>query len=317
MDFGLTIPSRGPLANRECVQAMAQRAEALGFAHLAVPDHIVVPRAIGSRYPYAASGAFPGSATGDCFDQFTLLAFLAGIAPRSRLISSVAVVPHRGAVLTAKILATLDVLSAGRVIFGVGAGWMKEEFEAVGAPPFERRGRVTDEYLRACKTLWTEDDPAFAGEYVSFSGISFLPKPVQKPHPPIWVGGESPAAMRRTVRYGDAWYPIGTNPHHPLNTEARFAAGLERLRRLAEEHGRDPQSITITYFANWYDEGKPAVIDEGRRQLLTGADDEVAADIRALENMGVRHLVLNFQRATLEATLASMQHFVEVTLPLR
>ena len=317
MDFGLTIPSRGPLANRECVQAMAQRAEALGFAHLAVPDHIVVPRAIGSRYPYAASGAFPGSATGDCFDQFTLLAFLAGIAPQSRLISSVAVVPHRGAVLTAKILATLDVLSAGRVTFGVGAGWMKEEFEAVGAPPFERRGRVTDEYLRACKTLWTEEDPRFAGEYVSFSDISFLPKPVQKPHPPIWVGGESPAAMRRTVRFGDAWYPIGTNPHHPLNTETRFAAGLERLRRLAEEHGRDPQSITITYFANWYDEGKPVVIDEGRRQLLTGADDEVAADIRALENMGVRHLVLNFQRATLEATLASMQHFVEVTLPLR
>jgi alkanesulfonate monooxygenase SsuD/methylene tetrahydromethanopterin reductase-like flavin-dependent oxidoreductase (luciferase family) len=111
-------------------------------------------------------------------------------------------------VFTAKALATIDVLSEGRVTAGCGAGWMDEEFKALGVPPFAERGKVTDEYLRIFKTLWTEDDPRFEGSYVHFKDITFLPKPVQKPHPPLWIGGESPAARPRR-RPGDAWYPIG------------------------------------------------------------------------------------------------------------
>ena len=315
MDFGLTIPSRGPLATRATIGAIAERAEQLGFRHMAVSDHIVVPRSIASRYPYAASGAFPGSATGDCFDQFTLLSFLAAITSTARLISSVTIVPHRGAVLTAKMIATLDVLAEGRFTFGVGAGWMREEFEALGAPPFAERGRVTDEYLAACKVLWTQDDPVFDGRFVRFSGISFLPKPIQQPHPPIWIGGESPAALRRVARLGDAWYPIGTNPRHPLNTVARLRDGIDRLRRQAEEQGRDPDAITLTYYSNWFDETKPASLDAGQRQLLTGSAEEIATDIRALGELGVRHLILNFQRDTPQTTLASMQHFVDEIVP--
>lgn len=316
MDVGLTIPTRGPLATPQSVAAFARRADELGFAHLAVPDHLVVPRSIDSRYPYSASGEFPGAASGACFDQFSLLAYVAALNSTARLLTSVTVIPHRGAVQTAKIVATIDVLSEGRMILGVGAGWMKEEFDAVGAPPFEERGRVTDEYLQAFESLWTEDDPCFEGKHVRFSNISFLPKPLQQPHPPIWVGGESAAALRRTVRYGDTWYPIGNNPRHPLDTVARFATGLETLRGMAEQHNRDPESIGLAFFANWFDETKTVNTEAGERLLLTGSAEQIAEDMAGLGELGVRDLVLNFQRDTLEQSLQSMQHFAEVIRPL-
>lgn len=315
MKIGLTLPMRGPLANPRDIKTLVERAEALGFDHLGVNDHIIVPKAIDSRYPYSATGAFPGSASGECLDLFALLAFVAGISEKARLITAIAVVPHRGAVHTAKVISTIDVLSGGRVDFGVGAGWMKEEFDALNIPPFEARGRVTDEYLKACKTLWTEEDPAFDGEFVQFNGISFLPKPVQKPHPPIWVGGESPAALRRAVRYGDVWFPIANNPHHPLDTIPRFEAGIEKLRQTAEKHGRDPASIRLALFSNWYDETRTGETDSGERQLLTGSAADIAGDISALADLGVKDLLLQFNRDTLDRTLESIQFFVDEVRP--
>lgn len=316
MDVGLTIPIRGPLATRDRIDALVRRAEELGFAHLSVSDHVVVPRQIGSRYPYSATGAWAGAASGDCFDQFTLLAYLAAISTKPRLITAVAVIPYRGAMHTAKIAATIDVLSGGRMVLGAGAGWLKEEFEALNAPPFEERGRVTDEWLQAFKILWTEDDPRFEGRHVQFGDISFLPKPVQKPHPPIWVGGESTPALRRTVRYGDAWFPIGNNPHHPLDTIKRFAEGVQRLHRLAEDEGRDPGTIGLAFYANWFDETKTVRLDDGQRHILTGSAAELAEDIAALAELGVRDLVLNLQRDTLERSLASMQYVTDEVRPL-
>ena len=316
MDVGLTIPTRGPLATPQAVEALARRAGELHYAHLAVPDHVVVPRSIDSRYPYSASGEFPGAASGACFDQFTLLAYVAAINTTARLLTSVTVIPHRGAVHTAKTVSTIDVLSQGRMILGVGAGWMKEEFEALGAPAFEERGRVTDEYLQAFKLLWTEDDPRFEGEHVRFANISFLPKPVQKPHPPIWVGGESPAALRRTARYGDVWFPIGNNPRHPLDTVARFSDGCAGMRAMAEQQNRDPDSIGLAFFANWFDETKTLDTKDGQRLILSGNAEQVAEDMMGLQELGVTDLILNFQRDTLEQSLDSMQHFVEVIQPL-
>ena len=316
MDVGLTIPTRGPLATPQGVEAFARLADELGFTHLAVPDHLVVPRSIDSRYPYSASGEFPGAASGACFDQFSLLAYVAAINRTARLLTSVTVVPHRGAVQTAKVVSTIDVLSEGRMILGVGAGWMKEEFEAVGAPPFEERGRVTDEYLQAFKSLWTEEEPRFEGKHVKFSNISFLPKPVQTPHPPIWVGGESPAALRRTVRYGDVWFPIGNNPRHLLDTVERFSAGIDSLHVLAEQHERDPKSIGLAFFSNWFDESKTMSTATGERLLLTGNTEQIAGDMIGLGELGVRDLTLNFQRDTLEQSLNSMQHFAEVIRPI-
>ena len=151
-----------------------------------------MPRDIASRYPYSESGEWAARTAGECLDQLAALAFLAACTERLRLLTSVMVVPQRHPVLTAKMLATIDVLSAGRLIVGCGVGWLKEEFEAVGAPDFAERGRVTDEYLDAFKVLWTADDPVYRGQHAQFENIMFLPKPVQKPHPPIWIGGESP-----------------------------------------------------------------------------------------------------------------------------
>jgi probable F420-dependent oxidoreductase len=241
---------------------------------------------------------------------------MAGITTKARLITAVAVIPYRGAVHTAKIAATIDVLSEGRMVVGIGAGWLREEFEALGTPPFEARGRVTDEYLQAFKILWTEDAPRFAGEHVQFDHISFLPKPVQKPHPPIWVGGESPAALRRTARYGDVWFPIGNNPRHPLDTVARFKDGLQRLHQSAEQQGRDPGTIGLAFYSGWFDETKTATLESGERHILTGTAAQVAEDIDGLAELGVSDLVLNFQRGTLEQSLASMQHFCDAIRPL-
>jgi probable F420-dependent oxidoreductase len=309
MKVGLTLPMRGPLANPRDIKTLVERAEALGFDHLGVNDHIIVPNSINSRYPYSATGAFPGSASGECLDLFALLAYVAGISEKARLVTAIAVVPHRGAVHTAKIVSTIDVLSGGRVDLGIGAGWMKEEFDALNIPPFEARGKVTDEYLQAFKVLWTENDPTFEGEFVQFKNITFLPKPVQKPHPPLLIGGESPAALRRTVRHGDVWFPIANNPRHPLDTIPRFKAGIERLHQAAEKHGRDPASIGLALFSNWYDETKTGKTDEGQRQLLTGSASDIAEDIEALEDLGVTDLLLQFTRDTLDGTLASIDFF--------
>ena len=151
------------------------------------------------------------------------------------------VVPQRHPVLTAKMLATIDVLSKGRLIVGCGVGWLKEEFEALGAPPFAERGRATDEYLDAMKALWTQDAPKFAGKHASFDDVIFAPKPVRKPHPPIWIGGESAVALKRTVRVGDGWYPASNNPQHRLDTPERLAAGVAELHSTAKAAGRDPE----------------------------------------------------------------------------
>jgi probable F420-dependent oxidoreductase len=316
MDVGLTIPTRGPLATRQGIEAMTRRAEELGFAHLSLSDHVIVPRKIDSRYPYSESGEWAGAASGDCFEQFTQLAYMAAITKKARLITAVAVIPYRGAVHTAKIAATIDVLSDGRMVVGIGAGWLREEFEALGSPPFEERGRVTDEYLQAFKTLWTDDAPRFEGRHVRFADVSFLPKPVQKPHPPIWVGGESPAALRRTARHGDVWFPIGNNPRHPLDTLARFGEGVQRLHQVAEQNGRDPKSIGLAFYAGWFDEANSLRLDGGERHILSGTPAEIADDIAGLASLGVTDLVLNFQRATLEQSLASMQHFCAEIRPL-
>jgi probable F420-dependent oxidoreductase len=317
MDFGFGILTRGPLATQEAILALAQQGDQLGFGHIAVPDHIVIPNSIASPYPYNNARKMTGATDGDCLEQLAVLAYLAAATRKIRLLTSVMVVPHRPPVFAAKALATIDILSKGRVSVGIGAGWMDEEFQAIGAPPFAERGKVTDEYLRIFKTLWTEDAPHYEGRYASFKDVSFLPKPVQKPYPPIWVGGESPAALRRVIALGDAWYPIGSNPEFPLNTLARFRAAIDKLRADAQAAKRDPNSIAITYWAPWYKEGQASVLlENGERQLFTGSDDEVAGDIVGFRKLGVRHLLFNFVRANLSESLAAMERFTAKVLPL-
>lgn len=317
MDFGFNIPPRGPLASRDNIIALSRLGEKLGFSYIAIPDHIIIPRTIASPYPYNVERKMVGASDGDCMEQLVLMSFLAAATQKIRLLTSVMVVPHRNPVFTAKALATIDVLSQGRVTVGCGAGWMDEEFRAIGGiPPFAERGKVTNEYLRIFKALWTEDNPEFSGDYAQFADVSFLPKPVQKPHPPLWIGGESPAALRRAAALGDAWYPIGSNPQFPLNTIERYQEALGRLRGEAEKIKRDPATIDLAYWANWYVEGQTLNVDTGQRQLFTGNDEQVAQDIRDLRACGVNHLLFNFVRSTLEESLTAVERFAATVLPL-
>ena len=323
MKYGFTLPGRGPLATPETLGRIARTGEELGYDALFTGDHILVPRNIASPYPYTEGGEFPGSPSGESMEQLTLLAFLAGQTSRIRLVTSVIIVPHRNPLVAAKALATLDVLSGGRLVVGVGVGWMREEFEALNLPPFEERGAVTDEYIRAFKELWTSDDPHFEGKYVSFDDISFLPKPVQRPHPPIWVGGESRPALRRTAELADGWYPLGSNPTFPMGTPEQLAAGLERLASYARRFGRDPSEIETIYRTHQFELSDTAAPSTGSGQAgdrlpFVGNAEQMASDIRAYQDMGVGSLVLDFLRQTedLDVMLGRMERFANEVWPL-
>lgn len=316
MKFGFNAPTAGPLAATDKLFRLVVEGEAMGFDYATISDHVVIPTDIQARYPYSDSGEFPAGARAERHEQLIEVAFLAAKTTRLRLVLSVMVVPHRPAVLAAKQLASIDVLSGGRLVVGIGAGWMKEEFEAIGAPDFAQRGKVTDEYIKAFVELWTKEKPHFAGDYVRFDNIVFAHKPVQKPYPPIWVGGESGPALRRTARLGDAWYPIGTNPANPLDSLARFKANVARLRKMTQEAGRKPDAVGLALRCTAFGETVPAKAGDGERRLFSGKPAEIAADIKALRDMGVGHLDFGFGGATVEAMLGEMQKFQKEVLSL-
>ena len=224
------------------------------------------------------------------------------------------VVPYRPAVLAAKMLATIDVLSGGRLTVGIGAGWLEAEFDAVAMTPFAKRGAVTDEYIRAFRTLWSEEAPRFDGNWVKFDEVLFEPKPAQKPYPPIWVGGESGPALRRAARLGDAWYPIGSNNKHLLDTLPRYQAGIARLRRFTAEAGRDPAKVALTYRVKRYGEAVPDKASDGERRLFSGSTADIVADFQALRDLGVSAVDIDFERPDPDASLAEMRRFKETVL---
>jgi probable F420-dependent oxidoreductase len=304
------------MAAPQNLATLARTGEELGFAIISVSDHIIIPKSINSTYPYNESGTFAGSPSGECLEQLSLLSFLVGVTSSAKLLTSVMVLPHRPPVLTAKMLATIDVLSNGRLIVGCGVGWMREEFEAIGAPSYDERGAVGDEYIRAFKELWTSDNPTFEGKYCHFANVAFAPKPVQKPHPPIWTGGESPAALRRAGRLANAWYPIGSNPRFPVGTPAQFAEYTARVKRHAKEAGRDPSALDFAYSANWLNDQQAQILPDGQRRPFTGTPQQIADDIKRYEELGVRHIMVNLQGETQAQTLERMQRFADRIMPL-
>jgi len=308
MRYGFYLPTRGRTATPEDLEALVRRGEALGFTSVMIADHIVFPSVVTSKYPYTVSGVFPGQ--GDALEQLALMAFIAGKTERLRLVTSVMILPYRNPVATAKTLATIDVLSRGRVTVGVGVGWLREEFEALGAADFDRRGAVSDEYLRIFKALWTESPVSFAGEFYRFEDVRCLPEPVQKPHPPIWIGGHSKAALRRVARLGDGWHPVGANPAVPL-TPADLRRDLDELYRLTEAEGRDPSALTISYKAPLYDVSRPVAAGADRRPF-SGSPDQIAEDIATYERLGVSELIFDFRSETLAESLERMERFAPV-----
>jgi probable F420-dependent oxidoreductase len=277
MLIGFNLPLSGPTASPAMLARLAAEGEAIGYDYAAISDHIVEPTDIHARYPYTESGEFPASSRGERHEQLTVIAYLAAKTSRLKFLTSVMVAPHRPAVLTAKMLATIDVMSGGRLIVGVGAGWLEEEFAAIGAPPFAERGAATDEYLMAFRELWTKDKPRFDGRFVKFADILFAPKPVQKPCPALWVGGESGPAMRRAARLGD------------------------RLRKLVRDADRDPASIALAFRVHRHGPSAPAKADNGERLMFSGSNAEIIDDLRAMRELGVKAIDFNFADLTVDA----------------
>jgi len=228
MEIGCHLPTtQAPETMGDALVTFAREAERLNVASLWVSDHVVIPKV---STGYGRGGSFPHPPERPYLEAVTALAAAAVCTRRARLGSSVFILGHRHPVLMAKMLASIDALSNGRLICGVGVGWWKEELEILGTP-FDARGRRGDEALRVFKELWTSDAPRFEGDTVRFGNLGFAPRPVQKPHPPVWIGGASPAAFRRVVTLGDGW-------HASPRSVAQFREGLTQLRAAAVKHNR-------------------------------------------------------------------------------
>jgi probable F420-dependent oxidoreductase len=292
MKFGLHLGIRGPAADPDALITIAQEAEKLGFEHLGFSDHVVIADEVGSTYPYTADGRWFAEDSGECLEQITTLAYVAAATRKIRLLTSIMVLPHRPVILAAKMLNTVDVLSKGRLTVGVGVGWMAEEIALLNGPPFDARGAAADEYIQAFRALWTQDKPAFQGKHAQFGGLKFHPKPVQHPHPPIWVGGESRAGRKRAGRLGDGWYPMSNNPNALFDTPERYAAGLAEVIAAAEAAGRDPSAISRGLFVIGFETGTAARDENGRRRRFTGSADDILEDIAAFAEAGLEHLVI-------------------------
>ena len=213
-----------------------QMVEAKGVHAIWVPEHVLFFPDYASSYPYSDSGRIPGDPEG-LLDPFTALTFIAAHTTTVRLATGICLVPQRQPVYTAKMVADVDYLSGGRVDFGVGIGWLKEEFDAVGAD-FSRRAALSDEYIDVMKALWSEGVTEYQGETVTLMPCHFNPKPVQTPHPPIYFGGESNAALRRVARQGDGWYGYDMSPE-------MLAARLPKLDEALQAEGRSRADITL------------------------------------------------------------------------
>jgi probable F420-dependent oxidoreductase len=314
VELGFHLPSRGALARVDVLTRLVRTADSLGCPVVTISDHVVLPTRSSAPYPYEHSGAFPGGAQQPYLEPIPLAAWLLAATRRVRVAISVLVVPYRNPVVTAKQLATIDALSGGRLIVGAGVGWWPEEFEALAAPPFAERGAVTDEYLRLMKALWTEDMPCFEGKYYRIGDVTTLPKPVQKPHPPIWIGGHTEPALRRTAALGDAWHPIGLRGPAGLEPD-ELAEKLARIHALARAAGRDPASLRVVLRAPldlWPSRGG-APAESGRP--LAGPPAKVVADLRAYEAAGVDTVVFDFPRPELPAMLALMRRVAREVRP--
>ena len=281
LPIGIALPNYGPLAGAESLARLAQRAEALGFDSVWVADHLVAPCQVASHYPFDPRPApTPARLDGlvEFYEPLLTLAWVAAHTSRVRLGVSVYVVPYRNPVVTAKLIATLDALSAGRVIFGAGVGWLREEFHAVGADP-RVRGRVTDEYLEVCRRLWRDEVASFEGAHYRLPPVRSGPKPVQRPWPPIWIGGNSAAAVARAVARGDGLHLIDL-------PASEIAAIVARLQQRLRHAGRPRTGFTVSL----------------RKSVALGGDALDAAAWRrerdAAAEAGIDYLVLGPRGAT-------------------
>lgn len=281
MRFGVVLPNLGGLANPHVLTTLAHRAEELEFDGVFLSDHVILPTAPGSRYPYRSDGTFPLRPDENILEPVTMMAYLAATTTTVHLGFSVLVLPYRHPVLNAKMLATLDVCSGGRLIVGAGVGWMLEEFAALGSD-YAHRGEVTDEHIRLLQTLWTRDEPQFVGDHYQISGMTMYPKTAQRPRPPIWTGGISPRALRRSADLGDGWHGIGMGP-------VDISRVRQQLQAMREESGRGFEGFELSLRVG---------LDVTNTELpqsrlpLRGSPGQIAGDVVRYREAGLTYLVV-------------------------
>jgi probable F420-dependent oxidoreductase len=304
MEFGLHLPDAGAMATRDALLAYARTAEETGFASVWSSDHIAWPdpATLASKYPYADDNSgfpAPNSPWLDCIGS---LQFVAAVTERVRLGTTVLIIGYRGALQQAKAWATLDHLSGGRAVLGVGVGWMKEEFEAIGMP-WDRRGERADETLEIFDALWTRESVSFDGPFTRFGPIGFSPKPTQG-RIPVWVGGHTPAAFRRTAKYGAAF-------HSAFSSVERLTEEWQGVQRACEAIGRDPTTVELTMLCNLvfdHRSDKPGV--------LHGSNEQVIDQLGAYADLGVTHtVVFCAARGGLDGRLDAVRRFATDVAP--
>jgi probable F420-dependent oxidoreductase len=303
MRFGGHLPMFGEMATREAVLEFARRAEALGFDSLWASDHVVVPYSIRSRYPYRPSGDFPLPPQTAFLEPLMTLALVAGVTERVQLGTTILVLPHRHPVLAAKMLATLDHLSGGRVVLGAGVGWMREEIELLGAP-FERRGAWSDEAIRVMRACWREERTRHHGGFFAFDDVGVFPKPVRGTIP-IWIGGHTPRALRRVVELGDGW-------HAAFPTMEGLRADLARLRAECARHGRPFEEIAVSVRAGLSLRPSPP---GAQRRPLQGTPEQIAQDLRELQALQVDTVLLETRYQNLGDLIGIYETFAREIRP--
>lgn len=263
MRFGLNLGAFAPPVTPDFLVRAARAAEATGFHSVWLGEHVVLFDQHVKTYPYSHTGDFPFKGESGMVEPFTGLAWLAGQTSTIRLGTAVVLIPQRNPVYTAKEVANVDWLSGGRFDFGIGVGWLREEYDALQVP-WERRGARNDEYIELMRRLWIDAESAHSGEFWSLEPARAFPKPIQKPHPPIHVGGESDASLRRVARLDADWLPVSVSPE--LLAERRADLAL-----LLEPTGRSIDDVHITATADRESakaEMVPAFAEAGADQLL-------------------------------------------------
>jgi probable F420-dependent oxidoreductase len=305
--FGLDVGIYGRLATPAAILELARLAEDLEFDSVWLADHVVFPVAVRSAYPYSATGAFPADLAEPLMEPLATLGVLAGATRRVKLGTAVLVMPYRNPVLLARMLVTLDQFSAGRIVLGAGVGWLAEEFAALGAPAFARRGQVTDESIEIVKALCAGGTAAYRGQTYAFEALHSIPGTVQRPHPPILIGGLADPALRRVARLGDGWLAVTIDP-------ARLPERLATLRRLCDEQGRRYDRLQLVYklFLS-IGEAKPSGF--GERAPGTGSVAQIIDDLKALFDLGFQTLIVRYHGSEAAEQRDAIRRFVSDIVP--
>jgi len=268
MKIGLFAVGAPKMAGGSLLRTVALNAERLGVATLWVPEHVVLLDKYASKYPYSQDGALPAPTNAPIFDPFIALTAMAAVTSKIRLATGICLVPEHNPLVLAKVLATLDFLSGGRALLGVGIGWLEEEFQAIGIP-WERRAQRTRECIEAMRKLWGEEPSSYSGEFVRFEGVRSNPKPLQGARLPVWFGGESGPALRRVAEYGTGWCGFNLTP-------SEATAKIKRIEELLKANGRKRSEVELAVSPYT----KPMTVDDLKRHRDAGVDEVVLIKLR-------------------------------------